>query len=121
MTQKSLVKSFKYAIRGFKVALEEERNLKIHIVFSFVAVLCGIILKIKQWEMIVILLLIGAVLILEIVNTVVERITDMLKPRLHSYVESIKDMMASTVLVASICSFIIGLIIFLPYLAMYLK
>lgn len=121
MTKKSIAKSFKYAIRGLKTALDEERNLKIHVICSFIAILLGIFLKIKPWEMIVILLLIGAVLVLEIVNTVVERLTDMLKPRLHSYVESIKDMMASTVLVASICSVIIGVMIFFPYLATYLK
>jgi diacylglycerol kinase len=45
----------------------------------------------------------------------------MLKPRIHSYVAVIKDLMAATVLIASLAAIIIGGIIFFPYLANLLK
>ena len=47
---------------------------------------------------------------------VVEKIVDILRPRIHSYVEIIKDMMAAAVLIASIGAAIIGVLIFYPYI-----
>ena len=53
-------------------------------------------------------------LILEIINTIFERLLDLLKPRLHQYVKDIKDMTAAAVFISSLAAIIIGLIIFLP-------
>lgn len=116
-----LTKSFKYAIRGFFKALREEQNLQIHVLASIFVLGLGFWLKIDHWEFLVLLLMIIAILILEMINTVFERLTDMLKPRRHLYVEIIKDMMAATVLIAAIGAIIIGGIIFYPYLENLLK
>jgi diacylglycerol kinase len=56
------------------------------------------------------------VLVLELMNSIFERMVDILKPRIHHYVEDIKDIMAGTVLVASLGSALIGLLIFWPYI-----
>jgi diacylglycerol kinase len=56
------------------------------------------------------------VLVLEIINSIFERIVDVYKPRLNPYVRDIKDMMAAAVLIASLGAAIIGLMIFIPYL-----
>jgi len=55
------------------------------------------------------------VLILELINTVVERVVDILKPRIHPYARLIKDLMAAVVLISSIVAVIVGIIIFYPY------
>jgi len=55
------------------------------------------------------------IFVLELINSVLERLVDVLKPRLHPYVESIKDMMATVVLIFSIGAILIGLLIFTPY------
>lgn len=116
-----LRKSFKYAIRGFLKALKEEQNLQIHVMVSIFVLALGFWLGIDHWEFVLLILMIIAILILEIINTVFERLTDMLKPRRHLYVEIIKDMMAATVLIASVGAVIIGSIIFYPYLEIFLK
>jgi undecaprenol kinase len=67
-------------------------------------------------DAIVIILVITFVLTLEIVNTVVERLVDMLKPRLHTYAESIKDLTAALVLIGSLAAVIIGILVFYPYI-----
>jgi diacylglycerol kinase len=56
------------------------------------------------------------ILVVELVNTVVERVVDILKPRVHPYVKLIKDMMAAVVLISAVFASAIGIIIFYPYL-----
>ena len=56
------------------------------------------------------------VLIFELTNTVLERVVDILKPRIHPYARLIKDLMAAVVLISSIVSVIVGVIIFYPYI-----
>ena len=58
---------------------------------------------------------IGLVILMEIVNSAVERVTDVLKPRINGYVKEIKDIMAAAVMLASLVALIIGVIIFWPY------
>ena len=60
---------------------------------------------------------IGLVILMEIANSAIERVTDVLKPRIHDYVKEIKDITAAGVMVASFIALIIGAIIFWPYFA----
>ena len=69
-----------------------------------------------MWERVALLLLITAVLVLELINSVFERISDGLKPRLHPMVKDIKDIMAGAVFLSSLVAAIIGILIFWPYL-----
>ena len=70
----------------------------------------------SMWERVALLLLITAVLVLELINSVFERISDGLKPRLHPMVKDIKDIMAGAVFLSSLVAAIIGILIFWPYL-----
>jgi len=110
-----LINSFRFAFRGFKQLVQSEQNFRVHLVVSFLALIFGVYFNIKIWQWCLVVLMIGFVLILEILNTVFERMVDMLRPRLHVYVGDIKDMMSAVVLVASIASAVIGLLIFVPY------
>lgn len=112
----TLLRSFKNAVRGIVSVFREERSFQIQLVAGAVVVLLMIILPLKFYEYIVLTLIIAMVLILEIMNTIVERFVDMVKPRLHSYVGTIKDMMAGAVLLMSLAATIIGIIIFFPHL-----
>jgi diacylglycerol kinase len=53
---------------------------------------------------------------MEVINSAVERVTDVLKPRISSYVKEIKDIMAAAVMLASFVSVLLGIIIFWPYI-----
>jgi len=112
---KRLAKSFKYAFKGLSKTFKEEQNLKIQTFFAILAVLLALYLKIERVEWMFLIFVIGLVILMELANSAVERITDVLKPRLNEFVKEIKDIMAAAVMVASIISIIIGLIIFLPY------
>lgn len=113
---KRFLKSLKYSLRGLKYALTSEQNFRIQVVVAIVVIIGMIYFPLKVLEIVVILIMIILVLIMEILNTALEYLTDLLKPRLHSYVYTIKDLMAAAVLVSSLGAVIVGLIIFFPYL-----
>lgn len=109
-----LIKSFKYSFKGVVYAWKEEQNFRIHTFVSVIVIFLMIYFKISFLEAMVLIIVMSLVLLAELVNSIFERIVDILKPRLHPYAEKIKDMMAATVLVTSVAAVAIGIIIFLP-------
>jgi len=114
-----LCKSFIYAWQGLCKAFKEEQNLQIQTAVSLLVLAMAWYFQISRWEWIVIVLIIILVILMELANSVAERITDVLKPRLNGYVKEIKDIMAAGVLVASLTSIIVGLLIFWPHLSKF--
>ena len=108
-------RSLHHALDGIKYALLHERNFRIEILVAFLVIFLIFFFKVKSWEAILLILMIMWVLIFELVNTVLERVVDILKPRIHPYARLIKDLMAAAVLITSIVSAIVGIIIFYPY------
>lgn len=109
-----LFKSFGYAIKGLLKTFREEQNLKIQIFAGLAVFISGFYFSISMIEWCVLIPAVCFVLTAEIANSAVERITDVLKPRINYYVKEIKDIMAAAVLLSSISALIICLIIFLP-------
>ncbi len=109
-----LLKSFGYAIKGLLKTFREEQNLKIQTFAGLAVLAAGFYFSISMIEWCVLILAVCFVLTAEIANSAVERITDVLKPRINYYVKEIKDIMAAAVLLSSISALIICLIIFLP-------
>ena len=109
-----LLKSFKYSFKGLVVAFKEEQNFRIHLFLTILVIILMFLLKISIIESLILIICIALVIIAELVNSIFERIVDIMKPRLHDSAKKIKDMMAATVLVASIAALIVGLIIFIP-------
>jgi len=116
LSLKKIRKSFFYASRGLIFTYKNEQNFRIQIFIGLLVIIAMVILKVQNYEAITLLLLIILVLVLELVNTIFEKIIDILKPRIHSYVEVIKDVMAAAVLVSSVGATIIAGLIFVPYL-----
>ena len=114
-----LKQSFQYAYEGIRLAAREN-TFKVLICAAVGALLLSYLFRVKPWEGIAILLVVMVVLVLEILNTVFERIADLVEPKMHHYVREIKDLMAAAVLVASLVAAIMGVVIFLPYIKMTL-
>ena len=110
-----LLKSYSYAFRGLFKTFREEQNLKIQTFASLIVLFLGIYFSISRIEWAILTLVICLVLTAEITNSAVERITDVLKPRINTYVKEIKDIMAAAVLLSAIAAVIVGVIIFFPY------
>lgn len=111
-----LFRSFQHAYRGLIYAISKEPNLQIELACALVVVATMMILHVKRWEAVVLLLSMFLVLILEMINTLIERLVNLFKPNMHPYAKVIKDMMAAVVLMAAFCSVLISILIFWPYL-----
>lgn len=116
-----LVRSFRYAFRGVSHVFREEQSFRTQIVVALIVLILALFFHVKIWEAVALILVIIMVLVLELINSIFERIVDVLKPRMHPYVEAIKDMMSATVLLASLGAAIVGILIFYPYLAKIFK
>jgi len=112
---RNIFRSFSCAFRGLKYAMMHERNFQIEILAAISIGALILVFDIKNWEAVVLLSMIMWILVVELVNTVVERVVDILKPRIHPYVRLIKDMMAAVVLISAIFASAIGVVIFYPY------
>lgn len=111
---KSVFRSFKYAIQGIIHAVKRERNLQIHFVISIMVISLGIVLNLSNVEWIFIVLAIGGMLSLELLNTAIERVVDLVTAEYHPLAKQAKDAAAGAVFIYAILSVIVGVIIFLP-------
>lgn len=111
----SFSRSFRYASEGIFFALRHERNFQIECVAALAVTVLMFLYPLSGTERAVLMLTMAIVLGLEMVNTALERVMDILKPRIHPYARVIKDVMAGAVLLASLLAFVTGVLIFTPY------
>ena len=114
-TSSNLLKSFKYAFSGISYVLKTSRNFKIQLIFAVISLIIGFLLQISQSNYVILIATIISVLILEILNTSIESIVDLVvKKEFSSLAKISKDTSAGAVLLASINSVIIAVYIFVP-------
>ncbi|NLM74122.1 MAG: diacylglycerol kinase family protein [Clostridiaceae bacterium] len=109
---KTFADSFKNAFNGIRASIHSERNMIVHLLASVLVVLAGIILRIDLVRWISLALVIGLVLISELLNTAIEKLTDMVTGEYSEEAKKIKDIGAAAVLVSAIVSVIVGILIF---------
>lgn len=112
-----LVKSFSHALRGVKTLIKTEQSFRLQLLAGLAAIILLFVLPVNVFEITIVLLLIVLVLVLEMINSIFERLVDTFKPRIHPVVGEIKDIMAATVLAASLFAAAIGVVIFFPHFA----
>ena len=105
------------ALNGIKEGFKTETHLKIHAAIALGVILAGVYFKISAAEWALQSLTIASVISLELINTSIERFCDFFHPKKSLQIGKIKDLSAAAVLIASIASFVIGSIIYLPKLA----
>ena len=109
-----ITKSFGYAFEGIGTCIKKERNMKIHCAAAVLVVIAGVILKISLLEWCICLTLFGLIMALELVNTAVEAVVDLVTEERKPLAKIAKDTAAGAVLIAAIMAAIAGIIIFLP-------
>ncbi|NJL90599.1 MAG: diacylglycerol kinase family protein [Coleofasciculaceae cyanobacterium SM2_1_6] len=108
--------SFRYAWAGVTYALATQRNLRIHTLIGSIALGLSWFLQIPVMEVAVIGLTIALVLAMELINTAIESVVDLLvKQSYHELAKIAKDCAAGAVLVAALASvFVAGLLLLPP-------
>ena len=108
--------SFGYAVKGIVHAFAKERNMKIHGAALFLIIIAGLLFNITAAEWLVIILISALVIGLELINTAVESLVDLVTDEYRPLAAIAKNVAAGAVLFCAFAAVIIGLIIFLPYI-----
>ncbi len=115
-TLQAIKRSFGHAWDGLLHVYKTQRNMRLHILFATLAGAASIVLGVSRFEVLMVSLAIAAVLVSEVVNTVVESLTDLMEPRHSAIAKVTKDVAAAGVLLASVFAALIGVIAFYPAL-----
>lgn len=112
----SVPRSFYFAFQGLKTALKNEPNLRIHLVVATIALIVAVMLRLSSLEWLILAFTIFWVISLELLNTVMESIVNLVSPEIQPYAKVAKDVSAACVLLAACLSVLVGAILFLPKL-----
>ncbi|MBC7617297.1 MAG: diacylglycerol kinase family protein [Pedobacter sp.] len=106
--------SFIYAFKGLIYAFKTQLNFKIHCVAAILAIALGLFVHLSIAEWVWIGMCIGLVMIIELLNTAVEVLVDLISPEKQPKAGAIKDLAAAAVLISVLVALTIGLFIFIP-------
>ncbi|PLS01188.1 diacylglycerol kinase family protein [Neobacillus cucumis] len=110
-----ILSSFSYAVIGILTAIKAERNMRFHLISSLIAIGLSIYFSITKIEWLFILFAIGGMFALELINTAIERVVDLVTTEYHPFAKQAKDIAAGAVFIYAILSAIAGILIFMPY------
>ena len=111
---KKFFNSFTYPIKGLKYAYRNEQNLVFDVGVALLVVIAGFLFKVSVTEWALLALTIGMVLSLELVNTAIEAVVDLVTEEYHPLAKVAKDTSAAAVFVCAVAAVVVGLIIFVP-------
>lgn len=111
---KTFKDSFKHAYEGIIYALLRERNMHVHALMAVLVIASGVLFNIKYSEWLACLILIALVIAMELINTAIEAVVDLITTEENKLAKVAKDTSAGAVLVVSLFAAFIGLIIFIP-------
>lgn len=113
---KKLFSSFDNAVRGVIFLLKSEQNARVHAVITILVGVLAYILEVSRLEVAILFIAVILVFAIEIINTAIEKVFDVLHPEQHSLIRAVKDAMAGAVLISAIIATVVALLIFLPYI-----
>jgi len=108
-------RSFGYAVRGLARLIATEQNARVHAVTAVVVAVLAIAFRLSRLEMAVLFFAIVQVFAIEITNTAIEKLLDLLHPQTHDQIAYIKDALAGAVLLAAIIAVGVGVAVFYPH------
>jgi len=113
---RKLAKSFQVAFSGLRIAVKQENTFRIGVFIALIVSFFTFYFPLSSLEKAVVFLTIFSVLGLELMNTQVERTTNLIDSNHNPYIRMIKDLAAGAVLLAVIGAAIVACFIFLPYI-----
>ena len=108
--------SFGYALRGVAAALRTEVHLQFHAAATVAVLGLGWYFGLARWEWALVALAVGLVWSLELVNTAVEAVVNLVSPEYHPLAGRAKDVAAGAVLAGAVAAGAVGALVFGPRL-----
>lgn len=116
-----VIRSIGFAWQGMAVCFAGERNFRLHILSAIVVIVFGLLLHISMIEWLILTFCIAWVISMEMLNTAIEQLCNLISKDHHPGIKKVKDIAAGAVLLSAIFSLLAGFIIFLPKIFSYLK
>ena len=107
-----LLRSLNHAFEGIMYAARTQANMRVHLFAAALVLTATLLLRLDRFYVIALIVLIALVLALELVNTAIEAIVDLLTVAHHPLAKTAKDAAAGAVLVASAAAVAVGYLIF---------
>ncbi len=107
-----LWRSFNHAFEGIMYATRTQPNMRLHLVVAALVLLASLVLHLERYYIVALIVLIALVLSLELLNTAIEAIVDLLTVAHHPLAKTAKDAAAGAVLVASVAAVAVGYLTF---------
>ena len=107
------INTFRNALKGIRLALKSERNIRIHFIAAVLVIILGILLQFTPIEFCLLVIAIALVIISEMVNSAIEFALDsVFHNRYSKLVGMAKDIAAGGVMIATFSSIAIGILLF---------
>lgn len=107
-----LIASLNYAFHGIVYAAKSQPNMRIHLFAALFVLVATLFLHLQRVYVVIIVMLVGSVLALELVNTAIEAIVDLLTLSHHPLAKVAKDAAAGAVLTLSLTALVVGYLVF---------
>lgn len=112
ITETKFWSSFHYAFAGILYAVRTQPNMRVHLLIAALVLVATLLLRLERIYIVAIVITIVIVLALELMNTAVEAVVDLLTVAHHPLAKTAKDAAAGAVLVATIGAVIVGYLVF---------
>lgn len=107
------LKGFDYAYEGLVYAINHEKNMKFHILASFLVLVASLFFNLSRIEMMFLVFAIAFVVALELLNTAIEEIVDLASGGKYSKLAKAgKDVSAAATFIAALNAIFVGYLIF---------
>jgi diacylglycerol kinase (ATP) len=111
----NLLVSFQYAWEGVSYAFRTQRNFRIHVVIGAIAVGLALWLQLSAIEVAIIILTCGVVMTMELINTALESVVDLVvQQTYHELAKIAKDCAAAAVLISALIAVSVAVCLLLP-------
>lgn len=112
----AFTKSFVYAWAGVWYVMRTQRNARVHLGVAILVIALAAVLHLSPGEIALLVAMIALVIALEMLNTVVEAIVDLVTVDYHPLAKIAKDVAAGSVLVAAIGAACVGILVLGPHM-----
>ncbi|NBI29374.1 diacylglycerol kinase [Chengkuizengella marina] len=104
--------SFKYAYEGLIYAFSTQKNMRFHFFAAIIVLFLSLFFELSQLEILLVWIVICLVIVMELINTAIEKTIDLTVKEMHPIAKIAKDVAAAAVLVSAVFAVIVGFVIF---------
>lgn len=108
-------RKFAVAFEGLSHTFHSQSSMRVHCVCGVLVVALAAVTGVSPLEWAVLFLAVGLVIGMELFNTAIEAIVDLISPEHADLARITKDAAAAAVLVSAITSVLVGCCVFIPY------